>query len=58
MKVEFNESGALVISAENHTERVALKSWYEGFTPDFSAGCPSVIAFKVDEYKDIGTLTQ
>lgn len=48
MKAEFNEQGALVISAENNTERVALKSWYASYEDGDKS---SVLAFEWDEYQ-------
>lgn len=48
MKAEFNEQGALIVSAENNTERVALKSWYSEFN---QGSGKSTLAFDFDSYK-------
>ena len=54
MKAEFSYEGALIISAENHAERIALREWNKGFTPDFGEGCKSIIAINLDSYNSKG----
>jgi len=49
MKVNFTDTGALLIEAENHTERVALKSFLEGYDPS-SKNNKNLIAFNFDSY--------
>ena len=36
MKAEFDDKGMLSVVAENNTERVALKSWFEGHYTEIS----------------------
>lgn len=52
MKVDFTENGALVVAAENHTERVALKHWVAGFKPDTSPENTSAISFDMEGYQN------
>ena len=50
MKAEFNEQVALMIKAENNTERVALFAWYREYDPHTEEGGKSCLVFEFDEY--------
>lgn len=52
MKAYFTDTGALMVEAENHTERVALKAWHEGYETDGSGSGNSVLGFNWDSYKE------
>ena len=52
MKVEFNKDGVLVISAENHTERVALSIWFDchNMEDPKDLRASSVLCVDIDSY--------